>query len=100
MIQSGQKSIELRLWDEKRQLLQPGDIITFTNTATDEILHATVRKLHRFPTFAELYRSLPLLQCGYTFETVDKADPADMEQYYSPEQLAIYSVVGIEISLC
>lgn len=99
MIKSGQKTIELRLFDEKRQQIQPGDAIVFTNTATDETLTATVVKLHRFNNFEELYKTLPLLKCGYTTEDIDTAHPADMEQYYSLEEQEKYGVVGIEISL-
>ena len=33
MIKSGKKTIELRLYDEKRQLIKEGDIIIFTNTS-------------------------------------------------------------------
>ena len=97
-IKSGEKTIELRLWDEKRQKINPGDTIVFTNTATGETLMKTVVKLHRFDNFEELYRSLPLLQCGYTEEDVSKAKASDMEQYYSAEQQRTYGVVGIELS--
>lgn len=97
-IKSGEKTIELRLWDEKRQKINPGDTIVFTNTATGETLTKTVVKLHRFDNFEELYRSLPLLQCGYTEEDVSKAKASDMEQYYSAEQQRAYGVVGIELS--
>ncbi|MBE6960485.1 MAG: 23S rRNA (uracil(1939)-C(5))-methyltransferase RlmD [Ruminococcaceae bacterium] len=96
-IKSGQKTIELRLYDEKRQQIKVGDGITFTNTSTGEQVRAIVRKLHRFDSFAELYRTLPLLQCGYTAEDVDKAHPSDMEQYYSTEEQEKYGVVGIEL---
>ena len=98
-IQSGEKTIELRLFDEKRQKINPGDTILFTNTATGETLEATVKKLHRFDSFEELYKTLPLLQCGYTPENVDNAHPSDMEQYYSVEAQKKYGVVGIELSL-
>jgi len=98
-IKSGEKTIELRLYDEKRQRIKEGDSITFTNTVTGETLTATVRKLHRFDSFEELYKALPLLQCGYTAEDIDTAHPADMEQYYSLEEQKKYGVVGIELSL-
>ena len=97
MIKSGKKTIELRLFDEKRQQIKAGDKIVFTNTATGETLDATVAKMHRFDSFEELYRSLPLLKCGYTAEYVDDARPSDMEQYYSPEEQKKYGVVGIEL---
>lgn len=99
-IKSGQKTIELRLFDEKRQQIKEGETIVFTNTATGETLGATVVKLHLFDNFEPLYQALPLLQCGYTAEDVVTAHPSDMEQYYSAEQQRKYGVVGIEISLC
>lgn len=99
MIKSGQKTIELRLYDEKRRKIQAGDQIVFTNTATGETLRTTVIRLHRFADFEELYASLPLLQCGYTTEDIDNAKPSDMEQYYSAEQQRQFGVVGIELCL-
>lgn len=97
MIKSGEKTIELRLFDEKRRLIKAGDRIVFANTATGEKLTKTVAKLHRFDSFDELYKSLPLLQCGYTSEDIERADPSDMERYYSVEAQKKYGVVGIEL---
>ncbi len=97
MIKSGEKTIELRLFDEKRQQVKVGDRILFTNIANGEMLNTAVVKLHRFDSFNELYKTLPLLQCGYTIEDVDKATPSDMEQYYSVEEQKKYGVVGIEL---
>lgn len=96
MIKSGKKTIELRLFDEKRQKIKVGDVITFTNTSNSEQLRVGVKKLHRFDCFEELYNALPLLQCGYTTENVDKAHPSHMEQYYPLEEQKKYGVVGIE----
>lgn len=98
-IKSGKKTIELRLYDEKRQLVKEGDSITFTNILNGEKMSATVMKLHRFDSFDELFKSLPLLQCGYTAETVGNAHPSDMEKYYSVEKQKKYGVVGIELKL-
>ena len=97
MIKSGEKTIELRLYDKKRQQIKVGDKIVFTDTTTGETLNTTVVKLHRFNTFDEMYKSLPLLKCGYTTENVDNATPADMEQYYSIEEQEKCGVVGIEL---
>ena len=98
-IKSGAKTIELRLFDEKRQTIKEGDTIVFSNTDTGETLYTTVLRLHCFDTFAALYQALPLLSCGYTKETIDSAHPSDMEQYYSAEDQQRYGVVGIELSL-
>ena len=99
-IASGQKTIELRLYDEKRQSIQIGDHIRFTNTldASPTTLCEVVQ-LHIFKNFAELYESLPLLKCGYTPEDVVNAHPDDMLTYYSKEKQAQYGVVGIELKL-
>ena len=96
-IKSGVKNIELRLFDEKRQKIKAGDNIIFTNTVNGEKMRATVKMLHRFDSFEELYKALPLLQCGYTKENIDIAHPSDMEQYYSVEEQQKYGVVGIEL---
>ena len=97
MIKNGTKTIELRLFDEKRQSIKAGDTIAFTNICSGERMVVTVKKLHRFDSFAALYETLPLLQCGYTAEDVDTAHPSDMEQYYSAEEQEKYGVVGIEL---
>lgn len=97
-IRSGGKTMELRLYDEKRQGIRPGDTVVFTNTATGETLSRTVRCLHRFASFEELYGALPLTQCGYTPEEVTSARPSDMERYYSPEQQKRYGVVALELA--
>lgn len=97
MIKSGEKTIELRLYDEKRQKIKAGDTIRFTSTETGETLERRVAKLHVFDSFDRLYQSLPLLQCGYTQADVHTAKPSDMEQYYSPQEQAKYGVVGIEL---
>lgn len=97
MIKSGKKTIELRLCDEKRKLISVGDEIIFTNTTTNENICATVVKLHKFANFEELYKSLPLLKCGYTKDDIATASPSDMNIYYSLEKQKKYGVLGIEI---
>lgn len=99
MIKDGRKTIELRLYDEKRREISVGDEIGFTRTDGDERLIAKVEELYFFDSFEELYRSLDLTKCGYTEENVYKASPSDMEKYYSKEKQRKYGVVGIKISL-
>jgi ASC-1-like (ASCH) protein len=99
-IKSGRKTIELRLYDEKRQQIRVGDTLVFVHTeASARTLTATVTALHCFPDFAALYAALPLDRCGYLPEEVATATPADMNIYYSTEKQALYGVVGIEIVL-
>ena len=52
MIREGRKTIELRLYDEKRKQISIGDIITFVNTEDkDDELTARVTDLYVFNTF-------------------------------------------------
>ncbi len=100
MIKSGEKTIELRLYDEKRRMIKIGDEIEFENTSdSTQVINAKVLNLHRFCSFDELYKSLPLLKCGYTPDDVETAKPSDMELYYSAERQKKYGVVGIELEL-
>ena len=98
MIASGEKTIELRLWDEKRRRIAVGDTLRFTRTdRPEQTLRAVVRELCVFPSFDELYRALPLTECGYTAETAPAASPRDMRAYYSAEEEARWGVVGIRL---
>ncbi len=100
MIREGRKTIELRLYDEKRKAIVVGDTITFCNTEDgSDTLSVRVEDIFIYASFEELYRELPLLECGYTEEDIDTASPEDMEEYYSKEKQAQYGVVGIKISL-
>lgn len=97
-MRKGAKTIELRLYDPKRQRIKVGDQIEFSNTQDKtEKFRVQVNALHLFASFSELYRTLPPKACGYTDET--KADPSDMNQYYSLEEQQTYGVVGIEVEL-
>ena len=99
-IKEGQKTIELRLYDDKRKKVSVGDTITFINTEnSNDTLSVIVKNLHTFSSFSELYKSLPLLKCGYTEDNINEASPDDMELYYSKEKQNKYGVVGIEIML-
>ncbi len=99
-MRSGRKTIELRLWDERRSAIRAGDTIVFTNTADPQAkLRIQVLQLHRFSDFEALYAALDLLKCGYTPENVAQAKASDMDYFYTPERQKQYGVVGIEISL-
>lgn len=98
-IDAGEKTIELRLYDEKRRRIGAGDVIRFESTADEtDVLYAQVEGLRFFASFDELYAALPLTQCGYTPEEAATASPRDMDSYYSPEAQKQWGVVGIEIT--
>lgn len=97
LIASGQKQIELRLNDSKRQQLNVGDVIIFTNTETSQQVQVVVTKLMPYPIFKELYAHTPKALMGYGQE--EKANYQDMEVYYSAAAIRKFGVLGIEIRL-
>ena len=99
MIQSGEKTIELRLYDEKRKQIRIGDTIRFVNTDSAEQLVVRVEALYVFASFEELYNHLPLNECGYTASNLKQAKPEDMLEYYPLERQKQYGVVGIQVAL-
>lgn len=97
-ITAGYKTIELRLFDEKRQALKVGDFIEFTNIDSPDLtVTKRITALHRFASFEELYSFLPLLSCGYTPFTLPYAKAGDMQAYYTKEEQDKLGVVGIEL---
>lgn len=100
LIKEGRKTIELRLFDEKRRCVKVGDVIVFQKKEDPEQkLFAKVLALHQFPDFSSLYKSLPLEKCGYSEDEIETASPEDMKKYYSPEKQEKYGVLGIEFAL-
>lgn len=95
-IESGEKTIELRLNDEKRRALKVGDEIEFSCAGVGYTLIATVKELHRFNDFKELFAALSLDKCGYNGREKE-ADPDDMLKYYTEENIKKYGALGIEL---
>ena len=96
-IADGNKTIELRLNDEKRQRINVEDTVVFNCSSTKDIITAQISGLHKFSNFKELYNALPLEKCGYTVAELDTAHYTDMEQYYTKEQIKKYGALGIEL---
>lgn len=94
-IKNGTKDIELRLNDEKRQMLKVKDIIEFTNRETLEKMLVEIQNLYYYSSFDELYKHFDKLSMGYSED--DIADPKDMEEYYSKEEQEKYGVLGIKV---
>ena len=95
LIKNGSKTIEMRLYDEKRQSIKIGDIIEFTNRLTEEKIKVEVLALHKFANFTKMYANFNKVLLGYKED--EEANPLDMEKYYSKEEQTKYGVVGIEI---
>lgn len=97
-IRAGEKTFELRLWDEKRRKLAVNDSIEFTNTKNPaKRIRAQIRALRRYDSFEALFRAIPPERCGYPAGT-SPAEAADgMEAYYTPAAQKEWGVLGIEL---
>ncbi|MBO7484139.1 MAG: ASCH domain-containing protein [Alphaproteobacteria bacterium] len=97
LLKSGIKTVELRLWDEKRQLIKVGDQITFSDLSNPvDSFTAQVLALHRANSFDELCKIISPTQAGF----VSKEELIDcLQEFYTPEAQSQYGVVGIEVKI-
>ena len=95
---SGNKAIESRLYDTKRQKIQIGDRIIFTNRDNSEqTVTAEVVGLLRYATFRDLFsHNNPRKFGGDNVEWLED----QISEFYSIEDQKIYGVIGIEFKVC
>ena len=96
-ITSGNKTIESRLYDEKRQKIQLGDEIIFTNRDNPSQTTAVkVVGLLRYVTFHDLFlHNDPQKFGGESVEWLEN----QISEFYSIEDQQLRGVVGIEFIL-
>ena len=94
-IKNKEKDIELRHNEEKRRLINVGDIIEFEHIDTKEIIRVEVTNLYKYDTFEELFKQFDKKDLGYAED--EEANPGDMEEFYTKEEQDKYGVVGIKI---
>ena len=93
-IKNGTKTIEFRLYDEKRRKVKVGDQIEFSKLPDlQEKILVEVLELYREDTFENLFRKINLDE----EEIIRKTK--SMYNIYSPEQEKEYGVLGIKIKL-
>lgn len=95
-IRNGQKTIEVRLLDEKRKSMRVGDEIEFSLMSDPQQKIVTVvEDVYPFPSFKELYAAFD----PSVFGAESKDDYINMYTYYTPEDEEKYGVVGIQINV-
>ena len=93
-IKNGTKTIEFRLYDEKRRKVKIGDKIEFSKLPDlQEKILVDVLDLYTEPSFEELFEKL------YEDKEKEKQKANAMYEIYSPENEKKYGVVGIKIKL-
>lgn len=97
LLKSGKKTIELRLFDDKRKKIKVGDYIEFSNCSdANDNFSAQVVNLHRADSFIELCQKIDCQKAGFSNnnELINA-----LEEFYSQEKQKEFGVVGIEIKL-
>lgn len=96
-IVSGQKTIESRLYDEKRRQVQIGDKIIFTNRENpDQAVTVEVIGLLRYKTFKDLFsHNNPGKFGGESVQWLEN----QINEFYSMEDQLESGVIGIEFKL-
>jgi len=94
---SGQKIIESRLFDEKRQNINIGDEIEFSqNDDPTKVVKTKVKALYRYDSFEKLFSEFPTEYFGRDSK---ESLLEEINQFYSKEEQEKYGVVGIRIVL-
>ena len=95
-IKNGTKTVEFRLYDEKRRTIQMGDEIEFSKLPElQEKLLVKVIDLYKEESFEKLFKKVFV---GEDKEKIiEKAK--SMNRFYTPEQEKEYGVVGIKIEI-
>ncbi len=97
-IKQGTKTVEMRLYDEKRANLSVGEQLIFVKQSDiNQKIYAKVKSLHKFRNFKDLYEHFNKTELGYEAEEI--ADAKDMEKYYPKEKQDKYGVLAIKIEL-
>ena len=92
---SGEKIIESRLYDEKRQQITVGDHIEFSSV--DDVtkkINTEVRALYQYASFDDLFSDFPPAYFGGSSK---KELLMEIEKFYSQEEQKKYGVIGIRL---
>lgn len=97
-IRSGEKRVEMRVYDEKRQTLRPRDSIRFTCEESGEILTAEVLGIHVYPDFAALAEDFETSELG--FPTLARERIADlMATFYPDDRVRTHGAAAIRMKV-
>lgn len=98
LIKNGKKTIELRLFDDKRRLLKIGDEIEFSCVDNPQNkIFAKIIHLYQAVDFASLCQKINCFQAGFASK---EELIQTLETIYPLSQQQKYGVIGIELECC
>ena len=93
------KTFEVRLFDEKRKLINVGDTIIFTcGDNKNPTLKTKVVSLLQFDSFEKMASLIPSRLIGFENCTINQIVDT-YHNFYTPEQEKIYGVLAIEVQV-
>ena len=99
-VKSGLKTIEIRLFDEKRQLLQIGDMIEFSKLPDlDEKLTVKIVGLLKYKSFRDLIGDYSMEYLGYSRDYPKDEFIESIYTIYTKEEEKKYGVLGIQVKV-
>ena len=97
MVRSGEKDIELRLYDEKRRRMHNGDTVLIYNAQNrNDYIRAKIMRLHIARSFADLATKISMPRTG--FASLNALMSA-ISKFYDSEMESKYGIVGIELEV-
>ncbi|MBS7386280.1 MAG: NUDIX domain-containing protein [Alphaproteobacteria bacterium] len=97
MVRSGEKDIELRLYDEKRRRMRNGDMLLIYNAQNrNDYIRAKIVRLHIAKSFVDLATKISMPRTG--FASLNALMSA-IEKFYDTEMESKYGIVGIELEV-
>ncbi len=97
MLTSGDKDVELRLYDEKRQKMHNGDtVLIYDAQNRADYIRCKIVRLHIAKSFADLTKKISISRTG--FSSLGALTSA-VSQFYNPDQESKYGIVGIELEI-
>ena len=95
LIKSGKKTIEIRLFDEKRKAVRTGDTIIFSKLPDlAQTVVVTVVNLAKFATFQDLLAAYPAERFGVSEK---EGLLASLHTFYTPAEEVRFGVLAIEV---
>jgi len=99
-IKRGIKTMEVRLFDEKRKTMKVGDSITFFKLPNlEESTKTEITKLSKFNSFKELFSFFKTKPFGHPEDMTTEEQVLGMRDAYSEENEKKLGVLGIHIKL-
>lgn len=98
-IRNGSKTVEIRLCDEKRKVIDDGDVIVFERGNTGEKVVTRVTQQWVCDTFLTAYEAFPPMRFGAADDVTPKELAERILRYYTGEEEKKYGVLAIELTL-